>query len=204
MTDIDYARARRHLIKVDPVLATIIRQVGPCRLPDVPRLPPFMALAEAIASQQLSTKAADTIFARFCALFPPDNVPDPARLLRLDDAPVRAAGFSGSKVLFLRDLARHVLENRLQLDSLHEQADDQVLAQLTAVKGIGVWTAEMFLIFRLRRPDVFPLDDLGIVKATQRAYRLRKTPTRKRLLAIAEPWRPYRTVAAWYLWRSLR
>ena len=199
----DYQRARRYLMRRDPVLATVIKQVGPCRLPDIPRLPPFMALAEAIASQQLSVKAADTIFGRFCALFGPDNVPDPARLLRLEDDVIRASGFSRSKVTFLRDLAVRVTESRLELDRLGELDDERVLEQLTAVKGIGTWTAEIYLMFRLQRPDIFPVDDLGLVKAAQRLYGLRQRPTRMKLLKMAEAWRPYRSVAAWYLWRSL-
>ena len=199
----DYTRARRYLMRKDPVLATVIRQVGPCKLPDIPYQPPFMALAEAIASQQLSVKAADTIFGRFCNLFAPDNVPDPERLLQLEDEVIRGAGFSRSKVKFLRDLAAHVAEKRLALDRLHELEDEHVLTQLTAVKGIGVWTAEIYLMFRLQRPDIFPADDLGLVKAAQRVYGLRQRPTRKKLLKMAEAWRPYRSVAAWYLWRSL-
>jgi DNA-3-methyladenine glycosylase II len=199
----DYQRARRHLMRTDPVLATVIRQVGPCELPNIPRQPPFMALAEAIASQQLSVKAADTIFGRFCALFAPDNIPDPHRLLQLQDDAIRAAGFSRSKVVFLRDLATHVADNRLELDRLHELDDSAVLDRLTAVKGIGRWTAEIYLMFRLQRPDVFPVDDLGLVKAAQNVYGLRQRPDRKKLLKMAEAWRPYRSVAAWYLWRSL-
>jgi DNA-3-methyladenine glycosylase II len=199
----DYERARRYLLRKDAVLASVIRQVGPCTLQNIPRQPPFMALAEAIASQQLSVKAADTIFARFCALFAPDNIPDPHRLQQLTDDAIRAAGFSRAKVLFLRDLAAHVIEERLQLERLHELEDALVLSQLTAVKGIGVWTAEIYLMFRLQRPDVFPADDLGLVKAAQRVYGLRQRPTRKKLLTMAEAWRPYRSVAAWYLWRSL-
>jgi 3-methyladenine DNA glycosylase/8-oxoguanine DNA glycosylase len=187
----------------DPVLATVIKKVGPCRLPDIPQQPPFVALAEAIASQQLSVKAADTIFGRFCALFTPDNVPDAARLLHLDDDVIRASGFSRAKVVFLRDLATHVVENRLMLDNLHQLEDAAVIEQLTAVKGIGTWTAEVFMLFRLLRPDVFPVDDLGLVKAAQRVYGLRQRPTRQKLLKMAETWRPYRSVAAWYLWRSL-
>jgi DNA-3-methyladenine glycosylase II len=190
-------------MRKDPVLGAVIRQVGACGLPDLPHQPPFMALAEAIASQQLSVKAADTIFGRFCALFAPDNIPDAPRLVALDDAVIRAAGFSRAKTVFLRDLAAHVIDQRLQLDGLAELDDDRVLEQLTAVKGIGVWTAEIFLMFRLLRPDVFPADDLGLVKAAQKVYGLRQRPTRKKLLKMAEAWRPYRSVAAWYLWRSL-
>jgi DNA-3-methyladenine glycosylase II len=200
---VDYDKARRHLMRRDSRLAPVIKQVGRCRLPDIPDTPPFVALAEAIASQQLSVKAAVTIFGRFCDLFPPDRIPDPVRLLALEEDAVRRAGFSRSKVAFLRDLASHVVEERLPLHRLHEEDDAEVLAQLTAVKGIGVWTAEIFLMFRLKRPDIFPADDLGLVKAAQRVYGLRQRPDRKRLLKMAEAWRPYRSVAAWYLWRSL-
>ena len=204
MTQTDYERARRHLMRRDPRLATVIKRVGPCGLPDIPELPPFMALAEAIASQQLSVKAADTIFGRLCDLFGPDRQPDPVRLLAMDDVALRGAGFSRSKVLFLRDLATHVVDRRLELDRLHEHDDALVTEQLTAVKGIGAWTAEIFLMFRLKRPDIFPVDDLGLVKAAQRVYGMRQRPTRKRLLRLAESWRPYRSVAAWYLWRSVQ
>ena len=190
-------------MRVDARLATVIKQVGPCGLQDIPQVPPFMALAEAIASQQLSTKAADTIFARFCGLFGPEGVPEPARLLQFDDETIRGVGFSRSKVVFLRDLASRVVDRRLELDTMHEREDLHVMEQLTAVKGIGPWTAEIFLMFRLKRPDVFPADDLGLVKAAQRLYGMRQRPSKKRLLRMAEAWRPYRSVAAWYLWRSL-
>jgi DNA-3-methyladenine glycosylase II len=203
VTATDYHRARRHLTQVDGRLATLIKQVGPCGLPDIPQMPPFMALAEAIASQQLSAKAAETIFRRFCGLFGPDGVPDPVRLLQFDDETVRGVGFSRSKVVFLRDLASRVVDRRLDLDALHEREDVHIIEELTAVKGIGPWTAEIFLMFRFRRPDVFPADDLGLVKAAQRLYRMRQRPSKKRLLRLAEAWRPYRSVAAWYLWRSL-
>jgi DNA-3-methyladenine glycosylase II len=202
VTPTDYEKARRHLMRRDPRLATVIKQVGPCTLADIPETPPFVALSEAIASQQLSVKAADTIFGRFCDLFP-DRVPDPARLLALDDEAVRRAGFSRAKVAFLRDLAAHVVEERLPLHRLHQEDDQTVLEQLVAVKGIGIWTAEIFLMFRLKRPDIFPADDLGLVKAAQRVYGLRQRPDRKRLVKMADAWRPYRSVAAWYLWRSL-
>jgi 3-methyladenine DNA glycosylase/8-oxoguanine DNA glycosylase len=190
-------------MRVDARLATVIKQVGHCGLQDIPQVPPFMALAEAIASQQLSTKAADTIFARFCGLFGPEGVPEAARLLQFDDETIRGVGFSRSKVVFLRDLASRVVDQRLELDTMHEREDLHVMEQLTAVKGIGPWTAEIFLMFRLKRPDVFPADDLGLVKAAQRLYGMRQRPSKKRLLRMAEAWRPYRSVAAWYLWRSL-
>lgn len=199
----DYAKARRHLRRRDPVLADIIRRVGACGLATMPDREPFSALLESIASQQLSIKAADTIFKRFCALFPPDCKPDPARLARLDDAAIRAAGFSRPKIGYMRDLTARVTDGRLDLHGLDHLDDDAAIAALSQVKGIGRWTAEIFLIFRLKRPDVFPVDDLGLVNAVRRAYRLRKRPTEARLRTIGEPWRPYRSVASWYLWASL-
>jgi DNA-3-methyladenine glycosylase II len=162
-----------------------------------------VALSYSIASQQLSVKAADTIFNRFRDLFPPDRIPDPAKLVTMDADTIRAVGFSRPKVGFLKDLAAQVVDGRLPLETLHALPDEQVLDTLTAIKGIGRWTAEVFLIFRLGRLDVFPADDLGLVKAVERLYGLRKKPSRDRLMKIAEPWRPYRSVAAWYLWRSL-
>jgi DNA-3-methyladenine glycosylase II len=202
VTPTDYEKARRHLMRRDKTLGSVIKKVGPCKLADIPDTPPFVALAEAIASQQLSVKAADTIFKRFCDLFEPDRVPDPVRFLALDDEVVRRAGFSRAKVAFLRDLASHVVDERLPLHRLHDENDQTVLEQLVAVKGIGIWTAEIFLMFRLKRPDIFPADDLGLVKAAERIYGLRQRPDRTRLLKMAETWRPYRSVAAWYLWRS--
>ena len=135
-----------------------------------------MALAYSIASQQLSSKAADTIFSRFCDLFPPDRVPDPARLATIDADAIRAVGFSRPKAGFLKDLAAQVVDRRLPLDSLHELDDDEVMRMLTAVKGIGRWTAEVFLMFRLGRPDIFPADDLGLVKAVAAGLPLPQAP----------------------------
>jgi DNA-3-methyladenine glycosylase II len=199
----DYSRARRHLMRRDPKLGALIKEVGSCRLGEAPHRPHFVALSYAIASQQLSVKAADTIFGRFCDLFPPDRIPDPAKLVTMHPDAIRAVGFSRPKVGFLQDLASQVLDGRLPLAALHALPDEEVLQTLIAVKGIGRWTAEVFLLFRLGRQDIFPADDLGLVKAVQRVYGLRKKPSRDRLMKIAEPWRPYRSIAAWYLWRSL-
>lgn len=199
----NYANAIRHLRRRDPVMADIIERVGTCGLATLPDREPFSALLESIASQQLSIKAADTIFRRFCDLFPPDCRPDPVRLAQLDDAVIRAAGFSRPKIAYLRDLTAHVTDGRLDLHALDHLTDDEAIATLSRVKGIGRWTAEIFLIFRLKRLDVFPVDDLGLVNAIHRAYRLRKRPTEARLRTIGEPWRPYRSVASWYLWASL-
>jgi 3-methyladenine DNA glycosylase/8-oxoguanine DNA glycosylase len=199
----DYSAARRHLVKADPKLAAIIRRVGPCRLHAVAPRDAFEALCMSIASQQLSVKAAATIFSRFCDLFPPDRKPTPERVMTLTDDQIRGVGFSRPKVTFIKDLAARVLDGRLDLKGLKKHPDEEVMRQLVAVKGIGRWTAEIFLMFRLGRPDIFPADDLGLMNAVHRAYKLRKRPDAKRLRTLAETWRPHRSVAAWYLWQSL-
>lgn len=186
----------------DPRLADLIRRVGPCRLGGSATADPFVLLLRAIVSQQLSTKAAATIFGRLCALFP-DGAPTPRRLLSFDDATLRGVGLSTNKVRFVRDLAARVRDGRLDLAALPGQDDAAALQALTAVLGIGRWTAEIFLMFQLHRPDVFPADDLGLLTALQRVYGLRTRPTPKRAAKLADPWRPHRSVAAWYLWRSL-
>ena len=181
----------------------LIQKVGPCTMDRAAPAEPFAALARSIASQQLSIKAAHTIFERFCGLFPPDRHPTPSALVLLTDDQIREAGFSRAKVRFLRDLAERVLDGRLDLAGLTDCSDEEAMAMLTAVKGIGPWTAEIFLMFRLGRPDVLPADDLGLMNAAKRAYGLRTRPTPDRLRKMGERWRPYRSVAAWYLWASL-
>jgi DNA-3-methyladenine glycosylase II len=199
----DYTLARRHLMKADPKLGRIIKKFGPCRLHAFAPRDPFETLCMSIASQQLSTKAADTIFKRFCNLFPPNCRPTPERVMTLGDEEIRAVGFSRPKVTYIKDLAAHVLDGRLDLKRLKKHPDEEVMRQLVAVKGIGRWTAEIFLMFRLGRPDVFPADDLGLMNAAQRVYGLRKRPDAKRLRQMSEAWKPHRSVAAWYLWQSL-
>ena len=199
----NYSAARRHLTRTDPTLAALIKRVGPCRLHSAAPADPFAALTMSIASQQLSVKAADTIFRRFCDLFPPDGRPTAERVMTLTDDQIRAVGYSRPKVSFIKDLASHVLDGRLDLKGLTKHPDDEVVRQLVAVKGIGRWTAEIFLMFRLGRPDIFPADDLGLMNAVQRAYGRRKRPTAKQLRKKAEGWAPHRSVAAWYLWASL-
>jgi DNA-3-methyladenine glycosylase II len=162
------------------------------------------ALVGSIVSQQLSTKAAATIFGRLAALFPDEHIPDAAALDAIDDLTLRGVGLSRQKVGYLRDLSMRIRDGRLQLDELESLPDEAVIERLTAVKGFGRWTAEMFLMFRLHRPDVLPAGDLGIVNAVQRLYRLRKRPDAKRILKIGETWKPYRSVASWYLWQTLR
>jgi DNA-3-methyladenine glycosylase II len=189
------------LSRRDPVIRDLMRVHGKCGLADAQHGDPFGALMKAIVSQQLSTKAADTIFKRLIALF--DGVPTPSALAALTDAQLRSVGLSGQKLRYMRDLAGKVQDGSLPLSALEAMTDEEVVVALTQVKGIGRWTAEMFLMFRLHRPDVLPVDDLGIVKAVQKAYGLRKAPSADRLNKIGEVWRPYRSVACWYLWRSL-
>jgi DNA-3-methyladenine glycosylase II len=162
----------------------------------------FAALVRAITFQQLSTKAATTIYNRMAALMPA-GVPTPAGFAALSDDELRAAGMSRQKTAYLRDLCEKVVSKKIDLDTLESLSDDEVIAALVTIKGIGRWSAEMFLIFRLLRPDVLPVGDLGIVTAVQKAYRLRKKPTADRLRRMGEAWRPYRSIASWYLWRSL-
>jgi DNA-3-methyladenine glycosylase II len=188
----------------DPILGAAIKRIGPCGMAERQRKDHLTALVGAIVSQQLSTRAAATIFARFLALVPDGEPLNPAHIHALNDAALRGVGLSGQKVGYLRDLCARILDGRLQLDELEALPDDVVIERLVAVKGFGRWTAEMFLMFRLHRPDVLPVGDLGIVKAVQKLYRLRKTPAPKRLLQIGEAWRPYRSVACWYLWQTLR
>ena len=186
----------------DPVLAALIQRAGPCRLGASRGDDPFFLLLRAIVSQQLSTKAAATIFGRLCALFP-GGTPTPSRLLAIDDATLRGVGLSTNKARFVRDLAARVHDGRLDLSRLDATDDAAALTALTEVLGIGTWTAEIFLLFQLHRPDIFPVGDLGLLTAMQRVYKMRSRPTPARALKVAEPWRPHRSVAAWYLWQSL-
>jgi DNA-3-methyladenine glycosylase II len=202
VTAADYEKAQRILMRRDPVMRELIRQHGPCGLAGDQHAEPYRALVRAIMSQQLSTKAADTISRRFVDLFG-GTFPSPAQVLAMPEERLRSVGLSGMKVSFVRDLARRIEGGLLHLDSLQAMGDEEVITELTQVKGIGRWTAEMFLMFRLHRPDVLPLGDLGIVNAIRRAYGLRKVPTPQRLTKIGENWRPYRSVACWYLWASL-
>jgi len=204
MTEQDYTRARRLLMRRDPVLATAIKQIGACRMAERQRKDHLTALVGAIVSQQLSTKAAATIFGRFVALFPEGQQFDAAMIAAQSDGALRGVGLSSQKVGYMRDLSTRIVDGRLQLDALESLPDEEVIERLTEVKGFGRWTAEMFLMFRLHRPDVLPVGDLGIVNAIQRLYRLRKRPDPKRIQRLGEAWRPYRSVACWYLWQTLR
>jgi DNA-3-methyladenine glycosylase II len=203
LTPEEYARARRVLMRRDPVLGRAIKAIGPCGMAERQRKDHLTALASSIVSQQVSTRAAATIFGRFLALFP-DGVPSASAIAAFDDDALRGVGLSGQKVRYLRDVSARILDGRLELESIELLEDEAVIERLTEVKGFGRWTAEMFLMFRLHRPDVLPVDDLGIVKAVQRLYRLRRRPRPKKLQQLGEAWRPYRSVASWYLWQTLR
>lgn len=195
------ARARRALMRRDPVLGALIRRVGPCRLGESRGIDPFVGLIRVICSQQLSVGAANTIFNRVIALMNGPEGVTPAALRALDTQALRGAGVSGPKVRYLYDLAERVGDGRLDLAILDGHPDEEVIEAITAVKGLGRWSAEMFLIFRLNRPDVWPIDDLGIVKGLQKLYKMKKPPKPRTMVRLAQPWRPYRSVAAWYLWR---
>ena len=194
-----------HLLGADPVLGAIVAAHGP--LDDAQRArgrpaEAYGALLRSIVGQQLSTKAARTIYGRLADLYG-GGAPTPEQLLATDPEDLRGAGLSRAKATYLRSLAEHVVTGELELDRLTDLPDEEVSAQLTAVKGLGQWTADMFLIFHLHRPDVLPVGDLGIRRAVQLAYSLDELPDRARLAAVAEPWRPYRSLACLYLWRSL-
>jgi len=204
MTSNDYQRARLLLMRRDPVLGAAIKRIGPCGMADRQRKDHLTALTGAIVSQQLSTKAAATIFGRFAALFPDAQIPHAAAIHEVSDVALRGVGFSSQKIGYLRDLCARIVDGRLVLEELDVLEDEVVIERLTAVKGFGRWTAEMFLMFRLHRPDILPVGDLGIVNAIQRLYKLRSRPDPKRILKIGEVWRPYRSVACWYLWQTLR
>jgi len=202
MEPVDYARAERALTRRDPVLGALIRQYGRCGLANAQREDPFQAIVEAIVWQQLSGKAAATIFGRFLGLFPGARFPAPAQVAATSDEDLRAIGFSRQKIGYLRDLCAKMKAEELRFDRFDEMTDEDVIGALTTVKGIGRWTAEMVLMFKLQRPDVLPLDDLGIVKAIRSLYHLRKDPDPSRIRRIGEKWRPYRSIASWYLWQS--
>jgi len=187
----------------DPIIGALIDKLGDLDRRAAGRPPDaYGALVRSIVGQQLSTAAARTIHGRLLAIFD-GHTPSPAELLAADSDAVRAAGLSRPKIAYLRDLAARVIAGELDLERLGERSDEEVSTQLTAVKGLGQWTADMFLIFHLGRPDVLPAGDLGIRRAVARAYSLDQLPAPERLREIAERWRPQRSLASLYLWRSL-
>lgn len=194
--------AVEHLRRADPVLRQVIDRVGPFEPGHEPDL--WRSLVGSIISQQLSIKAAATIEGRVEALGDGDGFPTPQRLLALPEETLRACGLSGAKTRYVKDLAQRWLDGTLQPERIASLPDEEVIAELTRVKGIGRWTAEMVLIFTLRRPDVLPVDDLGFRNAVQRAYGLPERPGAAELQRLGDAWRPYRSIATLYLWRSLK
>jgi DNA-3-methyladenine glycosylase II len=197
-----HTKAIRYLKKADPVLANVIDTVGRCTL--VPRTEGthFDYVVRSIVYQQLSGKAAGTIHGRFLGLFDKQKL-SPAAVLGIDEPQLRSVGLSGQKAKYIRSVAEQSHSGELAIESLHEMTDEEIIAALTQIKGVGVWTAQMFLIFRLGRPDVLPIADLGIQKGVQRAYGLRKLPKPEKVQKIGKKWAPYRTVGSWYMWRLL-
>lgn len=192
-------KALNHLKKCDPILCAIIERVGPFRMEY--GTAEFSSVAEAIVYQQLNGKAAQTIFNRFAELA--GDPLTPAGILKLTDEQLRGVGLSKQKSVYLKDLAAKTASGELDFARLPELPDEEVIAHLTQVKGVGVWTAHMFLIFSLRRPNVLPTGDYGVQMAVKKHYRKRKLPKPKDMEKIARAWEPYRSVACWYMWRSL-
>ena len=192
----------RHLSNADPVMRRLIREVGPFTLTPRPKRSPFESLARAIAYQQLHEKAAESILRRFVALCPARRFPRPDDLLAMNERAIRSAGFSQAKVMALRDLAAKTLDGTVPTGAIIRTLDDEaIIERLIAVRGIGRWTVEMLLIFQLGRPDVLPVDDFGVRNGFRIAYGRRSMPMPKEVRQYGERWKPYRTAAAWYLWR---
>jgi DNA-3-methyladenine glycosylase II len=193
--------AHKHLSKRDPVLKLLIREHGFCDLVPEKRRPPFQSLVMAVAHQQLNGTAANTILTRFKKLFPGRKFPRPEDLANVTDAQIRAAGFSFAKIKSIRDIAEKTLSGVIPSSrQIVKLSDDEIVARLTEVRGVGRWTVEMLLIFQLGRHDVLPADDFGVRSGFRVAYKKREMPTVKELLAHGEIWRPHRTTAAWFLW----
>lgn len=194
-----WAQAEKHLAASDPYMAGLIEKYGPCRL--TPHSDYFAILCDSIISQQLATKAADAIAKRFAAHY--GGRPAPEKIAATAPQTLRELGLSGQKCKYMLDLAAKTLDGHIAFDRFAAMPDEEITARLTGVKGIGVWTAQMFLIFALNRPDILPTDDFGIRKAFMLGYGLGEMPDKKTMAALAAPWRPWRSAASWYLWRSL-
>jgi DNA-3-methyladenine glycosylase II len=193
--------AHKHLSKRDPVLRRLIREHGKCDLVPEKRRSPFQSLVMAVAHQQLNGTAANTILTRFKKLFPGRKFPRPEDLARVTDEQIRACGFSFAKIKSIRDIAEKTLNGIVPTTRLITKlSDDEIIARLTEVRGVGRWTVEMLLIFQLGRRDVLPADDFGVRSGFRIAYKKREMPAVKELLAFGEKWKPHRTTAAWFLW----
>lgn len=194
----------RHLSKADPVMRGLIRRVGHRTRVPQRRHPPYETLVRAIAHQQLNGRAAQTILDRFIALFPGKRFPEPDDILRASTARLRRAGFSGAKIRAIKHIALKAAAGAVPTRrAAARMSDDDLIQQLTLLRGVGRWTVQMLLMFTLGRPDVLPADDFGIREGFRISYGLRKLPTPKQVLAHGERWRPHRTIASWYLWRAV-
>jgi DNA-3-methyladenine glycosylase II len=196
----DWTEATNHLSRIDPKLAAVIQRTGPCTLK--PRRNCFLMLCRAIISQQISGPVAIAISKRFKKLFP-NSRPTPKHLLTFTDDQLRSAGLSRQKMSYLRDLAAHFSAGKVPTRCFKQMTDEEIIQSLIPIKGIGRWTAEMFLIFVLNRPDLLPVDDLGIRKGFQKVYGLKQEPKAAKMIQIAEKWRPWRTIGSWYMWRGM-
>ena len=202
--NIDWSEAEKYLSKADPALRKIIKKVGPCTL--APRRDYFVKLCQSIFSQQLSTTVAATLFGRFRDQFP-RRQPTPARVLEFlrtsPEEKIKSIGLSRQKRIYVEDLAEKFATGQVPTRRFAVMDDEAIVQSLIPIKGIGRWTVEMFLIFCLNRPDVWPIDDLGVRKGAQAARGLEEIPGKAEMLTIGEKWRPWRTVASWYLWRGM-
>ncbi|PYI57743.1 MAG: DNA-3-methyladenine glycosylase 2 family protein [Verrucomicrobia bacterium] len=200
----NHEHAHQHLAATDPRLAALIARSLRYNVKPVQSLRPFDALAESIAYQQLSGKAAATIFGRVRALYPRQKYLDPKKILATPNDSFRAAGLSRSKIAALKDLAAKTIDGTVpSARAIAQMSDEEIIVRLTEVRGIGRWTVEMLLLFDLGRPDVWPVDDYGVRKGFAKIFGRRKLPTPKQLMKFGEKWRPYRSMAAWYFWRAL-
>lgn len=193
-----------HLRRVDPVLGRLIRKVGPCAMRHDPKRSPFESLVRAVGNQQLNGKAAATILGRFGALFPRRRFPRPEDVAGLTDEQMRTCGFSRAKIAAIRDIAAKALDGTIPSSRrIAKLSDAEIIARLTEVRGVGQWTVEMLLMFQLGRPDVLPADDFGVRNGFRIAYELAEMPKPKVVLEHGERWKPFRSTAAWYLWRAV-
>jgi DNA-3-methyladenine glycosylase II len=200
MTEEELGKARKHIIKNDPILGKVILRIPPFEK-DMDKNY-FLDLAESIVSQQLSVKAADTIWGRFKRLFPEKGI-TPEKVVAIDKEKMRECGISYQKIAYIKDLAQKTIESGIVFEQFDIMADEEIITELVKVKGIGRWTAEMFLMFSMERPDIFSYGDLGLRRAIQKLYALDKEPTQNEAEKIAAKWKPYRTLASRYLWKSL-
>ncbi len=200
----NWEAALEHLSRNDKVLKRLIRKVGPCALRPRRGIEPFRALVRSVAYQQLTGKAAATILGRVCALFPTKPFPDPEDLIAVANEQLRAAGLSGTKTAAIKEIAARTLDGTVpSRREIQKLSDEEIVERLTVIRGVGPWTVEMLLMFTLCRPDVLPATDYGVRKGFALAYKWKELPRPLELMAYGEKWRPYRSVASWYMWRVL-